>query len=716
MKFLARSLGLKTIIGAVLIGAVPLIIIAMLTITISRNAFIHDANVRVEAIRDIRKAQIEDYFHTMDGQIRALSVNKGTIEMLKKFVIAEDMLDTAMPINNKALQERYAYQEKNTEGAVDGSAGRWLNIDARAKLFQHLYVSTNPEEIGAKENLDDAGDGSLYSSIHKEYHPMLRKFLQEFGYYDIFLVSHQDARIIYSVFKEVDYGTSLKTGPYANTGIGDVAKKALAATDVDATFTSDFAPYEPSYNGAASFIATPVFDNGRNIGALIFQIPVDKLVAVMGNRSGLGETGQTYLISEDGTLRSSSPFEGHPQVLDPVSSHAISAAMQGETGVALDKNYMGTPVISAYSPEHMEGFHWATVAEISQKEVFAALRQLIISIVIGTLVLLGIVAAVAWYFSKRMITQPISDITAKMQELAEGNLAIDIDVDREDEIGKMAQTLEVFHKNAIEKQKSDEEREVDNQRKAEQSEKVNASVMQMNSTVAEIASGNSDLSARTEAQAANVEETTATMQQITEQVKAGGEQAQSALKLVNEAQTSANEGSGVAKQAVEAMAEITASSEKITEIISVIDEIAFQTNLLALNAAVEAARAGEQGRGFAVVASEVRTLAGRSANAAKEIKDLITDSVSKIHAGSDQVRQTGERLGQIAEQVTQAEQAMTDIVNGLQNQVNSITEINSAVGQIDQIAQQNAALVEEAASASKALQEQIQDVVNTIGE
>lgn len=252
--------------------------------------------------------------------------------------------------------------------------------------------------------------------------------------------------------------------------------------------------------------------------------------------------------------------------------------------------------------------------------------------------------------------------------------------------------------------------------KADLSKRITATAGQVNTASKQISEGNMNLSERTEAQAANVEEATASMQQVTERVQQNAQNAQNALKLASDAREAATKGGDVVKQAIGAMQTITASSSKIADIIGVIDEIAFQTNLLALNAAVEAARAGDQGRGFAVVASEVRALAGRSAKAAKEIKDLITDSVEKIKGGSAQVNETGERLGEIITNVQKVTDVVAEISHASNEQAGNIAEINKSVAQMDSFTQQNAALVEEAAAASKALQDEAMTLLKMVEE
>ena len=226
------------------------------------------------------------------------------------------------------------------------------------------------------------------------------------------------------------------------------------------------------------------------------------------------------------------------------------------------------------------------------------------------------------------------------------------------------------------------------------------------SASSQIASGNLDLSARTEAQASSLEETAAAMEELTSTVKQNADNARQANQLVVSASSHAVKGGEVVGQVVQTMGAITESSRKIADIIGVIDGIAFQTNILALNAAVEAARAGEQGRGFAVVATEVRNLAQRSAAAAKEIKDLIVDSGSKVEAGSKLVDSAGATMQDIVVSVQRVADLMGEIASASQEQSQGIAQVNATVTQMDDATQQNAALVEEAAAAAQSLQEQ----------
>ncbi|MEQ1519554.1 MAG: methyl-accepting chemotaxis protein, partial [Usitatibacteraceae bacterium] len=237
----------------------------------------------------------------------------------------------------------------------------------------------------------------------------------------------------------------------------------------------------------------------------------------------------------------------------------------------------------------------------------------------------------------------------------------------------------------------------------------------INTAAKEIASGNTDLSSRTEEQASSLEETASSMEELTSTVKQNAENARQANQLAIGASDVAVKGGSVVSQVVTTMSSINESSKKIVDIISVIDGIAFQTNILALNAAVEAARAGEQGRGFAVVATEVRNLAQRSAAAAKEIKELIGDSVEKVGTGTKLVDEAGKTMEEIVSSVKRVTDIMAEITAASQEQSSGIEQVNQAITQMDEVTQQNAALVEQAAAAAESLEEQAQVLAQAVG-
>ncbi len=325
----------------------------------------------------------------------------------------------------------------------------------------------------------------------------------------------------------------------------------------------------------------------------------------------------------------------------------------------------------------------ALVAQIEDEYTFA-LRFLI-----GATLLAALAATTLALLITRSITRPINDAVDVAQAVAAGDLTHSIQVRGRDEVSQLLVALQTMTASL-----------------SSIVGEVRAGTETIGTASRQIATGNQDLSSRTEEQASSLEETASSMEELTSTVKQSANNARQANVLANSASEVAVRGGQVVSQVVETMGSINESSRRIVDIIGVIDGIAFQTNILALNAAVEAARAGEQGRGFAVVASEVRTLAQRSAAAAKEIKALIDDSVGKVDAGAKLVDQAGKTMDEIVDSVKRVTDIMAEIALASQEQNAGIEQINQAITQMDQVTQQNAALVEEAAAAAESMQQQ----------
>ncbi|WP_353154986.1 methyl-accepting chemotaxis protein [Herminiimonas fonticola] len=377
----------------------------------------------------------------------------------------------------------------------------------------------------------------------------------------------------------------------------------------------------------------------------------------------------------------------------------LKAEERGDGGVAL-KEMIESKMVPAAN-DYIQSVQGAVDF---QEEIFVAARKHVDEIYESgrnVLIVLGVVALMlgillSWLLT-RSITRPLGYAVSVARVVASGDLTGRIAVDSKDETGQLLQALK------------------------DMNDSLTASITQVRSgvdTIAtasnQIASGNLDLSSRTEEQASSLEETASSMEELTSTVKQNADNARQANQLAVTASGVAEKGGVVVSKVVDTMDGINTSARKIVDIIGVIDGIAFQTNILALNAAVEAARAGEQGRGFAVVASEVRSLAQRSAAAAKEIKTLIDDSVDKVDSGSKLVAEAGTTMVEVVDSVKRVTDIMSEIMAASQEQSAGIEQVNQAIGQMDQVTQQNAALVEEAAAAAESLNEQAANLAQAV--
>jgi len=339
--------------------------------------------------------------------------------------------------------------------------------------------------------------------------------------------------------------------------------------------------------------------------------------------------------------------------------------------------------------------HTTVAAMRKDKEASEQAEQ---RLALATFLAVVIVAGAATVWLARSITGPLHHAVEIAGTVAAGDLTRRIEVGRGDEIGMLLGSLKHMQDSL-----------------AGIVARVRSGTDTISVATGEIAQGNQDLAARTEEQASSVEETAASMEQLTDMVRDSRASAEQAKRMADEASSVAGRGGATVARVVGTMGEIDAASRKIVDIIGVIDGIAFQTNILALNAAVEAARAGEQGRGFAVVASEVRTLAQRSAAAAKEIKMLIGDSVDKVQAGTRLVAEAGDTMREVVASVQRVAGTIGEITGTTAQQAEGIIQINETMSQMDSVVQQNSALVEQAAAAADALQQQAQELAEAVG-
>ena len=377
------------------------------------------------------------------------------------------------------------------------------------------------------------------------------------------------------------------------------------------------------------------------------------------------------------------------------------ALQEGSVVVPYHWNRPGSeePVLKLSYARLNPEWNWVIATGVYVDDLDQMFRNSLIALASIAVVILIVMLLVAALIGQSII-RPMRETAEAMREISsgDGDLTVRLSTEGRDEIAELTGHFNRFVSKI-------EALVVD----------IKQSVLAINTAATEIAAGNTDLSQRTEEQASSLEETASSMEELTSTVRLNADNARQANQLSHEAAKVAEDGGEKAQRVVSTMQDITRSSDKIADITTLIDSIAFQTNILALNAAVEAARAGEQGRGFAVVAGEVRTLAQRSASAAKEIKTLITESVETVRHGSGLVAETGETIERIVTSVRQVASLLDEIAGASDEQSQGIEQVNQAVTQMDEVTQQNAALVEEAAAAAESLEEQASHLSESVG-
>lgn len=624
--------------------------------------------------------------------------------------------------------------------------------DAQAAL-QKTYIDTNPNPAADRARLERPEDGTVYAEVHNIHHGAMRNFLEHRSYSDMALISPA-GDVVYTVQKLRDFATNLVTGPYSESGLAEAFRRARETSASDPVFV-DFAPYAPAQGTPVAFAAVSLLDDsGELLGVLAYRLPLSHLTAMVSEVPGLGDTGGAYVVNSDGRLLTPLSGEGALQAFEKIPADiALDSAAEPatETGHSFDfdvRGLLGEAVVRDFAPVNVDGVTWDLAVEKDVVEVMQrvdSVRNLMLIQIVISALAIGVIG----FLVSRTITIPLNKVRGAVERIAESDYDINIRAEsRADEIGQIARTVLSFRdklarSDAAEQerqQRAEEQRRVMEQlssgldrlaegdlavhfdepfpgdyeqlrqdfhraagRLSEAIVAVGENAGRIRGGADEISQASDDLSRRTENQAATLEQTAAALDELTSSVKSAAEGAREVESIVTSAKSQAEESGEVVRSAVSAMTEIEKSSEQISQIIGVIDDIAFQTNLLALNAGVEAARAGEAGKGFAVVASEVRALAQRSSDAAKEIKTLIGGSSQQVERGVTLVGRAGEALTSIADRVNHISDLVTNIANGAQEQSTGLGEINLGVTQLDQVTQQNAAMVEEATAAAHSL-------------
>ena len=456
-----------------------MIVIGYISYNNARKSLEQQSFNKLTAVREAKADQIHDYFENIKDQLQDLALNPVIIDATSEFKSGYSSITNDLKLDDEEIEglknENWDYLEKeflsrlNKNLIIPTTLKDEVNSDPSATALQNIYITKNSNPIGQKHNMLTSNDGSNYSKAHSKYHNVFKKFIERFGYYDLFIIDNETGKIVYTVYKEIDFTSSLSEGPLKHTNLAEAFHQVKNASSDTISKLVDYEPYHPSYNAHSSFIACPIFDGEKQIGVLAFQMPIDRINSIMTNNGrwekvGLGKSGETYIIGEDMTLRNQSRFLIEDSVnyfkmlrdlgvgnttiakikafnstigLQEVKTEGTLAALKNETATKIFPDYRGVSVLSSYKPLHILGMNWAILSEIDEDEAFAEIVALKKKMIVAFFVLLLIVIVTSSFMSMQL-TRPIKELSLEAEELGNGNLDVEIKTGRKDEIGILA--------------------------------------------------------------------------------------------------------------------------------------------------------------------------------------------------------------------------------------------------------------------------------------
>ncbi len=477
-----------------------IIAIAYVGYSNGRQALNNSIQNQLIGVRETKAYQIERYFRQVRAEIQTFSqgeVNNYTKLLTKAYQELEDQkiqLNWHEKLKNYYEQEFLPRLAKNTEGRP--LLYSYLPQNSAARYLQYHYIAANSNPTGEKEYLNNANDSSQYSEIHKIVQPIYANFISQLGYYDLFLIDAKTGNIVYTVKKEVDFGTNLYKGPYSTSALATVFKKAVNANDPNFVATSDFVPYRASYAEPSAFVASPIFDtnNSELTGVLAFQLSANEINSVMtGNndwqQEGLGKSGETYLVGSDYGMRSNSRFlleqpenyfkaitaEGLPKnkiasikrfnssiLYQEVDTEAIEQALDNQTGFAVAEDYRGVETLNAYRPLELDDLNWVINAKIDTKEAFKPIEDFQRKVLLATAIIVLLVTLVASILSYYFI-RPIRTLIDGFRQVGKGNTDVKIKVKSKDEFRELANSFNEMVDNLDHQKKLVQEKNEENE-------------------------------------------------------------------------------------------------------------------------------------------------------------------------------------------------------------------------------------------------------------
>lgn len=751
VDFKENPLAVRLMVAFLFVGLLPMTILSVVLLNRYTESLEVQVSQNLASVREDRVHGVETYLEGASKQLLEFASDASTVEALREMSQAfaklpeeKGLSQTELSGMRKELSAYYGgefssqFAEKNGR-KVEGLETLIESLSDASVYAQHSYIYSNRYGDSKRLLLESVGDGTSYDKVHQQVHASIRSYVDILGFYDAFLVEPKEGMVIYSVHKEIDFGTSLLSGSFAKSGIGDAFRAALSSRGANGPVLVDYAKYRPSFDEPAGFIAHPVFDRTKVlVGVAIFQLPLDQITRRMSMAPGIGEFGDAFVVGPDGFMRTDSLRVSKFNAIDsvrnaiPVQIEAVKEGLQGKSGVIESTGLAGQPVLTAFGPMKFGDVTYAVVAETALEDALLPATNarhvaLVFTLVSGLVTLLlafSLATAIAKVVGASEVRRQkiaefqeteISRLSDTLVKMGNGDFRATYEVSEVDDSdlsstragfinisNAIGSTLADFQSSIMAiRERADvmvdasecliglaEQLELGNENTAVQSASVASSTAQMSTNVDSVAAAAEEMSINVGAVSESASEMTKKMnkaakaiQRLSVSIGDVAKRADSGFSVA----TAAAEKSVVANSVMDSLGRAATEIGKVTKVIK---KIAEKTNLLALNATIEAASAGDAGKGFAVVAYEIKELANQCSTAAEDITERIVGVQRNTSEAVDVITAMGDIISTLSS-------ASRTIASSARGQRESVIEISGGIVEVEHGVERTASAIAE---------------------